>query len=81
MYFIVTGLWFASNAKILHFDVDAAEINKNIQTDACVVGDALEVLKRVNAKIGTAGQHHEWLEHIHELMRNSTRWRYQKRLS
>ena len=35
---------FASNAKIIHFDVDAAEINKNIKTDACVIGDALEVL-------------------------------------
>ena len=26
---------FASQAKILQFDVDPAEINKNIQTDAC----------------------------------------------
>lgn len=45
---------FASNAKIIHFDVDAAEINKNIKTDACVIGDALEVLKRVNSKHWTA---------------------------
>lgn len=57
---------FASNAKIIHFDVDAAEINKNIKTDACVIGDALEVLKRVNSKIGQL-EHHEWIEHIKEL--------------
>ena len=57
---------FASNAKIIHFDVDAAEINKNIKTDACVIGDALEVLKRVNSKIGQL-EHHEWVEHIKEL--------------
>ena len=57
---------FASNAKIIHFDVDAAEINKNIKTDACVIGDALEVLKLVNSNIGHL-EHHEWVEHIKEL--------------
>ena len=31
---------FASNAKILQFDIDAAEINKNVKTDASVIGDA-----------------------------------------
>ena len=56
---------FAKHAKILHFDIDAAEINKNIRTDACVIGDALEILKRVNAKLEQADRH-EWLEHIHE---------------
>ena len=30
---------FAKNAKILQFDVDPAEINKNIRVDACVIGD------------------------------------------
>ncbi|MDO5382468.1 MAG: biosynthetic-type acetolactate synthase large subunit [Eubacteriales bacterium] len=54
---------FAKNAKILHFDVDAAEINKNIQTDAHVVGDALEILKRVNAKLEQMN-HSEWCQHI-----------------
>ena len=42
---------FAKNAKILQFDVDAAEVNKNIHTDASVIGDAGEILKRVNAKL------------------------------
>ncbi len=56
---------FAKNAKILHFDVDAAEINKNIHSDASVVGDALEILKRVNAKLEQQDRH-EWLEHIHD---------------
>ena len=57
---------FASNAKIIHFDIDAAEINKNIKSDVCVVGDALEVLKRVNAKLGQL-DHSEWIKHIQEL--------------
>ena len=51
---------FANKAKILHFDVDAAEINKNVKADACVIGDALEILKRVNAKLAQA-DNHEWI--------------------
>ena len=57
---------FASNAKILQFDIDEAEINKNIKTDATVIGDALEVLKRVNAKLEQL-DHSEWIAHIAEL--------------
>lgn len=30
---------FAENAKILHIDIDAAEVNKNIRTDAAIIGD------------------------------------------
>ena len=54
---------FAKNAKILQFDVDAAEVNKNIHTDASVIGDAAEILKRVNAKLEQS-EHKEWMEHI-----------------
>ena len=54
---------FAKNAKILQFDVDAAEVNKNIHTDASVIGDAAEILKRVNAKLEQS-EHTEWMEHI-----------------
>ena len=43
---------FAKNAKILHFDIDAAEINKNIHSDASVVGDALEILKKAIGILG-----------------------------
>ena len=56
---------FAKNAKIIHIDVDAAEINKNIRTDASVVGDAKEVLARINAKLDNQ-EHGEWLAHIKE---------------
>lgn len=54
---------FAKHAKILQFDVDAAEINKNIKTDASVIGDALEVLKRVNAALDQQ-KHTEWMDKI-----------------
>lgn len=57
---------FAEHAKIIHLDVDAAEINKNIKTDAVVIGDALEVLKHINAKLEQL-DHKEWVDHIKEL--------------
>lgn len=56
---------FASNAKILQIDIDAAEINKNIKTTANVIGDAKEILKRINAKL-TKTEHKEWMEQIAE---------------
>lgn len=56
---------FASNAKILQIDVDAAEINKNIKTTAHVIGDAKEILKRINEKL-TKTEHKEWMEQIAE---------------
>ncbi|MEE1102159.1 MAG: biosynthetic-type acetolactate synthase large subunit [Agathobacter sp.] len=56
---------FAHQAKILHIDVDSAEINKNIQVDASVIGDLNEVLKLLNAKLEQ--QNHEaWMAHIEE---------------
>ena len=56
---------FAHQAKILHIDVDPAEINKNIQVDASVIGDLNEVLKLLNAKLEQ--QNHEaWIAHIEE---------------
>ena len=57
---------FARNAKILHIDVDAAEINKNVLVDCSVIGDAKEVLKQLNHMV-PAAEHKEWLETIEEL--------------
>ncbi len=57
---------FAKNARILQFDVDAAEINKNVFVDACVIGDLREVLRRVLQKV-SAAKHPEWVGHIQEL--------------
>lgn len=54
---------FAKQAKILQFDVDAAEINKNIRVDASVIGDLKEVLKRINAELPQLG-HEAWISHI-----------------
>ncbi len=59
---------FAKQAKIVQFDVDPAEINKNIIVDASVVGDIKEILTRINQKLEP--QHHEeWLQKIGEYER------------
>lgn len=56
---------FAKGAKILHLDVDAAEINKNVMTDGHLVGDAGETLSLLCEKMKP--QHHEgWMKKIEE---------------
>jgi acetolactate synthase-1/2/3 large subunit len=56
---------FAQNAKVLQFDIDAAEINKNIHTDGSVVGDLKMILTDVNAQLQPV-EHKEWLDEINE---------------
>jgi acetolactate synthase-1/2/3 large subunit len=61
---------FAKSAKILHFDIDPAEINKNVRADAAVIGDlkiALErVLEKLPARLETEwnGEIESWKTHI-----------------
>ncbi len=57
---------FASGARVLHIDIDAAEINKNIKTDTSIVGDLKEVLTLLNKKIDQMS-HPKWHAHILEL--------------
>lgn len=57
---------FASNAKIVQIDIDAAEINKNIKTEASIVGDLKEVLSIVNRQMPQM-EHMEWVTYIKDL--------------
>lgn len=57
---------FAQNAKILQIDVDAAEINKNIRTDASIIGDLKVVLRKLNAHLDPIN-HDEWIAHVERL--------------
>lgn len=56
---------FARNAKILQIDIDAAEINKNVVTEASIIGDLKEVLVRLNPMLDQLN-HNEWVDHIKE---------------
>ena len=57
---------FASHAKIIHIDVDAAEIDKNVTVDLGIVGDAKSVLMQLNAKLERLSHPH-WLKEIRDL--------------
>lgn len=57
---------FASKAKILQFDVDPAEINKNIIADHAIIGDVKEILSRIN-KLLTQKSNEAWMKHVKEL--------------
>ena len=57
---------FAENAKVVHIDIDAAEIHKNIHADAFVVGDLKEVLTKLNPMIEQKSND-EWIAHIMEM--------------
>lgn len=50
---------FANNAKIVHIDIDRKEINKNIEIDEHIIGDAKEILKRLNALVQKR-EHKAW---------------------
>ena len=69
---------FARKAKILQLDVDPAEINKTIRTNASVIGDVKVILRRLNARLDPMN-HDEWIAHI-ERMKDMYPLRYNKEI-
>ncbi|MDD6212997.1 MAG: biosynthetic-type acetolactate synthase large subunit [Clostridiales bacterium] len=57
---------FAKNAKIIHIDVDSAEINKNVRADSAVVGDVKLILQRLNQMVEQQS-HPAWKKYVGEL--------------
>ncbi len=56
---------FIREAKVIHIDIDAAEINKNVTCDLSVIGDVKQVLARLMPLLKKAN-HDEWLKQIDE---------------
>jgi acetolactate synthase I/II/III large subunit len=54
---------FAPNARIIHIDIDPAEIGKNVSVDVPIVGDVKAVLAPLNKLIQPA-EHGEWLQQL-----------------
>lgn len=52
---------YAKQAKIIHFDIDPAEINKNVLVDVAVLGDCKNTLTAVTELL-QPNTHKEWLD-------------------
>jgi acetolactate synthase I/II/III large subunit len=61
---------YAKTARKIHIEIDRAEINKNVQVDAALVGDAREVLEKLIPRIETRDRS-PWIRHISELKGDS----------
>jgi len=57
---------YAKQAKIIHFEIDPAEVNKNIEVDVAVLGDAKQTLNEI-LKITENKSHKKWHEKFKEL--------------
>jgi acetolactate synthase I/II/III large subunit len=56
---------YAKNAKVIHVDIDAAEINKNVHANVGIVGNVKEVLHELLSLV-TNNTHRDWLGRINE---------------
>ncbi len=56
---------FIKNKRIIHIDIDPAEIEKIIPVDIPIVGDARGIIENINKKLQSKSRE-EWLEKIYE---------------
>jgi acetolactate synthase-1/2/3 large subunit len=56
---------YARDAKIIHLDIDPAEINKIIKTDVAILGDAAKSLKMLTANV-KPNFHEAWVSEFRE---------------
>ncbi|SFD10931.1 biosynthetic-type acetolactate synthase large subunit [Algibacter pectinivorans] len=57
---------YAKQAKIIHFDIDPAEINKNVKVDVAVLGDSKESLAMLSEALNK-NSHDAWLKEFKDL--------------
>src|SRR5581483_9634167 len=58
---------FAPHARIIHIDIDPAEIGKNVRTDVPIVADCKQALRALVSEIKSVTSHSEWLDQIEEM--------------
>ena len=56
---------YAKQAKVIHFDIDPAEIDKNVKTDVAVLGDCKQTLAAVTALL-KENKHTKWIDSFKE---------------
>lgn len=57
---------YAKQAKIIHFEIDPAEVDKNVKTDIAVLGDVKETLAAI-MPYANENNHNDWLQEFHKL--------------
>ena len=62
---------FAKNAKIVHIDIDASEINKNVKSDLSIVGDAKKILNLLLAKLKRDKKNDLWKDYVFSFKRET----------
>ena len=58
---------FAAQAKVLHIDIDRAEINKNVSTTLHITGDARVVLELLLSRVAQKA-HEQWMQQARSMM-------------
>ncbi len=63
----VTGslVSYAKQAKVIHIDIDSAELNKNVKANVGICGDAKEVLANLYRHV-LPNNHDEWIKRFHD---------------
>ena len=57
---------YATQAKVIHFEIDPAEVDKNVKTDVAVLGDSKDSLTKLLPLL-IENSHDEWLARFREL--------------
>ena len=57
---------YAKQAQIIHFEIDPAEVNKNIEVDIAVLGNAKDTLREIIEYVDT-NSHKNWLKEFSDL--------------
>lgn len=57
---------YAKQAQIIHFEIDPAEVNKNIEVDIAVLGNAKDTLREIIKYVDT-NSHKNWLKEFSDL--------------
>ncbi|HCE54686.1 MAG TPA: biosynthetic-type acetolactate synthase large subunit [Lutibacter sp.] len=57
---------YAKQAKIIHFEIDPSEVDKNVKTDVAVLGTVKESLVEI-LQFVNKGEHSEWMKEFHKL--------------
>lgn len=55
---------FAPHARVIHIDIDAAEIGKNVDVDVPIVGQVKEILQGINQRLDEVTEYWEWHQTI-----------------